>query len=137
MSATEPHPIQVRLAFGHGEQRPEIAEVVASVGDNVTLRYVHDGVPRQFLMTDVNRFEAVLRRPDVCRLASGDPLALVNSRCRMLAVAVGPAILPSKLVVNYGVARLENGVAVELPADSPDQPSWHLFVIEPAAAHSA
>ncbi|MBS1838816.1 MAG: hypothetical protein JST64_14070, partial [Actinobacteria bacterium] len=59
----------------------------------------------------------------LCRL-HGEPLLLVSTRYRLLAVATGPATSPPRIVVSI-VGRLEDGSIVELVGDG-DQPAWQI-----------
>lgn len=127
----EPHPIQVRLAFGgDAEHRPEFAEVVSCEGSKLLLRMLRDAGLRSFAIAESERLKAALERADVCRWQGKGALAVVSLRYRVLAIAVGPAELPQRVEMNYGVVRLENGVAIEMPSGSPDQPSWYVFAAE-------
>ncbi len=134
---TRPHPIQVRLAFGGDrEHAPQLAEIESCEANGVVLRGILDSVARRFTVADPARLQRVLEREDVCRWQGRGALALVNPRYRVLAIAVGPSVLPRRLEVNYGVARLEDGAAVEMPSHSPDQPSWYVLSAEETASEA-
>jgi len=126
------HPTQVRLAFGGDPDQPAAPAVLLARQDGVaTLGILRDHVVRRFRVGEVARLAAVLARPDLCRLG-GRPLVLVNPRYRVMAIAVGPPVPPDHVEINYGVSRLEDGAAVEMPGVD-GQPSWHVFGVEEVA----
>ena len=121
------HPRQVRLAFGEDPQTPATpAKVIRSVGDHVELLGL-DGVAVTVTVVDPGAFEAALQRDDLCRLLDR-PLALVNERRHVLALAIGPPGPPNRLEVQWGVSILAGGSVVEIPSPDEDvQPAWRLF----------
>ena len=121
------HLRQVRQAFGEDLQPPaRPAKVIRLVGDQVELLQL-DGVAVTVTVVDLEAFDEGLQRDDLCRLLDM-PLALVNERRHLLALAIGPPDPPSRLEVQWGVSILHGGSVVEIP--SPDegvQPAWRLF----------
>jgi len=97
------HPRQVRLAFGEDPHTPASpAKVIGLVGDQVELLKL-DGVAATVQVVDSEAFDSALQRDDLCRLLD-TPLALVNERRHLLALAIGPPGPPNKLEVQWGVA---------------------------------
>ena len=127
------YPRQVGLAFGEDPQTPATpAKVICLVWDQVELLRL-DGVAVTVTAVDPEAFEAFLQRDDLCRLLDR-PLALVNERRHLLALAIGPPGPPNRLEVQWGVSILDGESVVEIP--SPDegvQPAWRLFELRAEA----
>lgn len=126
-SADGVHPTQVRLAFLQDAENARPATLTGIHGNIVSVRYL-DGTTAIVTVCDPDRFAGVVNRDDLCRLG-GQPLLLVNTSYRVLAVATGPASPPSKLAVLI-VCRLENGSVAELLSGADDQPAWQTFALE-------
>lgn len=128
-----PFPGQLVRAFGSfGAHPPEFCVVAESDSESVVLRMLRDGSTHRFEVGDAQRLAALLKRADICQW-KGLPFALVSSSCGALIIGSGPAQLPDKLAINAAVTRLEEGRAIEIPADGPDQPTWHAFAIREGA----
>jgi hypothetical protein len=120
---------QAQIAFssdGDSPARPAI--LVETEGESVTVRYF-DNSTDTFSVFKADRLAAVFARADLCRFRE-QPFLLVNRHHGALAVATGPATVPSPLEVLL-VSRVENGAAVEFLSDDESQPCWQLFAIAP------
>jgi hypothetical protein len=125
-SADEVHHIQVKLAFLDDADDARPATLTGVAGHDVSVRYL-DGSTATVTVCHPERFAGVVERDDLCRLG-GQPLLLVNTTYRVLAVATGPATPPSKLAVQIA-CRLENGSVAELLSGADDQPAWQTFAL--------
>jgi hypothetical protein len=121
------HPTQVRLAFLEDAEHARPARLTGVDGDAVSVHYLDD-TTGSVTVADPERLADVLDRDDLCRL-DGQPLLLVNTAYRVLAVATGPAAPPSRLAVLI-VCRLEDGSVVELLSEADDQPAWQTFALQ-------
>ena len=114
------------ISDGDSPARPAI--LVETEGDSITVRYF-DNSTDTFSVFKADRLAAVFARADLCRFRE-QPFLLVNRHHGALAVATGPATVPSPLEVLL-VSRVENGAAVEFLSDDESQPCWQLFAIAP------
>lgn len=80
-----------------------------------------------WVVSDTERLAELLRRPDLTR-RQGNPVVAANESRELLAFAVGPPELPSR-VVFLGAFDLERGV---LAAADDRQPGWWLLEGYPA-----
>ena len=127
------YPRHVRMAFGGDPAHPfDLGVLLAVDGTTVTLGLLTDEAVYRFVVPEPERLAAVLGRRDLCRL-DGRPLVLVNRHYQALGIAVGPPVPPDQLSVCYGVCRIEDGAAVEIPGND-GQPSWHVFALDEGAA---
>ncbi|MDX1691382.1 MAG: hypothetical protein R3290_10200 [Acidimicrobiia bacterium] len=114
------HPTHARREFGD-TANVRFGPIVAVDGATMTIRL--DGDPTRWEAADADRLAAILGRDDLTR-RDGHPVAMLNvERASLVAIAVGPAILPGRLEVAFGVFSLAEE---SLPGPSPDQPDWHL-----------
>jgi hypothetical protein len=130
--ATRPnsvHHIQARLAFepGSGAYPARVRDVADAM---MTVERIGDAATITLVVRRPDRLATILDRADLT-LLSGEPLVLVSERYRVLAVATGPGEPPDCISVSSNVSRLEDGEAVEIPADADDQPSWQLLAATP------
>ncbi len=116
---------QVRRAFLEEAASTRPATLTGVDENVVSIRYL-DGTADTITVTDPARLAEVTGRDDLCRL-EGEPLLLVSTRYRLLAVATGPASPPPRIVVSI-VGRLEDGSIVELVGDG-DQPAWQILAL--------
>ena len=89
------HPIQVRRAFLEDADDARPATLTGVDGGAVSIRYLDD-TTATVTVGEPERLAEVLDRDDLCRLR-GQPLLLVNTAYRLLAVATGPAAAPPRL----------------------------------------
>ena len=120
---------KAQVAFssdGDSPARPAI--LVETEGDSITVRYF-DNSTDTFSVFKADRLAGVFARKDLCRFRE-QPFLLVNRRYGALAVATGPATVPSRLEVLM-VSLIEDGAALEFISDDELQPGWQLFAIVP------
>jgi len=119
-----PHLIQARKALLEDRAGTTPCHLGATTPAGVEVLPVH-GERRVVQVQDPTSLAQVLARTDLT-LLDGAPLAMVNERYRLLAVAFGPAEAPSRLEI---VVVLDLGS--EPPSIPPDpdraQPGWFLF----------
>ncbi|MFY3745571.1 hypothetical protein ACOQFB_16790 [Anaeromyxobacter sp. Red801] len=123
----------MRRAFGEDPaNRPEFCEVVSFGEGGLLVRLLADRTTRTVTVPEPDGLREVLGRGDVCRWRGGGALAALSLPYGLLAIAVGPSAAPDRVELNYGVVRVEDAVAVEMPGDAPGQPSWYLFAVADA-----
>jgi len=119
------HPTAVRMAFGGDlDHQAVTGRVIGRCGQTLSVQTTAGWAGVE---SDDPGLVDALDRPDVCR-HQGEPVVLLNVRYGLLALAVGPAVPPRRLVVAPAV-RLQDGSAVEIPG-IPPQPSWLVFRCE-------
>jgi len=119
------HPIAARLAFGKDPDHPAIPGTIIGADADGIVVALRNGT-WVGVASDDPRLSVAFQREDLCRYKGRELVVLVSSHYGLIGLAVGPAEPPRRLAVNYGIVRLENGGAVEIPGESP-QPSWLLF----------
>ncbi|MFN8036131.1 MAG: hypothetical protein U0V73_09385 [Acidimicrobiia bacterium] len=128
---TRLHPIQVKLALQPPNAR--LGALIEFDGAIARIELVGTAEELHVSVADPARLRAILGRDDLTRLDAG-VLVLCSTSYGVLAVATGPARPPARVACAYGVARLEDGAAVECPGDGEDQPSWQLVAIDSPAS---
>jgi hypothetical protein len=120
------HPIQVRHAFGVHRESAAMGDLIAADGTDLLIHLRDDGREQAWRITkDADRWNEVTAGDLCCR--DGRPVVLVSSRCRLLAIATGPAEIPDQVRVLYGVVDLSGP---RLPPAEAGQPAWELFDAE-------
>lgn len=120
------HPIQVH----RGLKPPEAVLGSLSDLDDETVSIVVSGTdePLRASVFDPDRLRAVLEGDDVTRTDKG-ALVLYSRSYGILAVATGPRVAPAQVHCLWGVVRIDNGEAVEVPAADDSQPDWQLLAL--------
>ena len=122
------HPIEARLAFGGDRDHAAIPGRIVGIDGDAGVVALANGWWVTVAIEDP-RYFAALQRTDLTRYQGRELVVLVNPHYRLVGLAFGPADVPRRLAVRFGVQRLEDGSAVELPGDG-EQPGWLLFRCE-------
>ncbi len=122
-------PTTVCRAFGEDRAHPAVLGKIVGIDGGLPLASLAGGRVVAVHLDDTEGFTRALSRPDLCRVEGHELLVMVNAYYGLIGLAVGPAMPPTRIAVDFSAHRLQGGSVVGLDGDD-EHPSWLLFACE-------